>query len=149
MSDQKRVLHAGSGWSVMEDHSRGSTELGELAIVDGQGGGARICRAAEAEHLAGVLLRWAMRAREVERDQPQEDTEPFVRRAISPDALYDVHQVAEFLAPPGREAFHPDTVYRMGRRGVLAPVRVGPRRGRTRWRGRTILNYLQESEGRA
>lgn len=58
--------------------------------------------------------------------------------SIHPKRLYTAKEAAEALG------LHPDTVYRMGKqhRTPLPPVRVGPNRGRTRFRGQDILKYL-------
>lgn len=58
---------------------------------------------------------------------------------INPDRLYTVPQVAEILD------LHPNTVYSIPEQ-LLRRTRVGPRRGRTKVRGRDLLAYL---DGRA
>ena len=60
---------------------------------------------------------------------------------IHPDRLYDVEFVRHAIGPED-EPLHPDTVYRMGKRGVLPPTKTGPKRGRTLWSGRTLLKHI-------
>lgn len=67
---------------------------------------------------------------------------------IHPDALYAAKAVAVLLAPTGGKPLHVDTVYRIPERH-LPKTRVGPRRGRTLYRGRDILRYLGFTEGEA
>lgn len=50
--------------------------------------------------------------------------------------LYTVEEVATLLRR------HPDTVYRMGKRGILPPTKTGPKRGRTLWSGRVLLRHI-------
>ena len=54
---------------------------------------------------------------------------------INPDRLYTVPEVAAILA------LHPNTVYTIPEQ-LLRRTRVGPRRGRTKVRGRDLLAYL-------
>lgn len=55
---------------------------------------------------------------------------------IHPDRLYTAKEAAAFLG------LCETTVYRMGASGVLKRTGVGPRRGRTKYLGRDILQYL-------
>lgn len=56
---------------------------------------------------------------------------------IHPDALYKVGVPAKLFG------LKEDTVYRMGALGILPCVKVGPNRGRTKWRGSAILEYAE------
>lgn len=54
---------------------------------------------------------------------------------VHPDRLYTTNEVAEMLG------LHPDTVYRIPR-ALLRRTAVGPHGGRTKIRGRDLLDYL-------
>jgi hypothetical protein len=58
---------------------------------------------------------------------------------IHPERLYDARTAAELLG------IHRDTLYRIPDR-LLPRSRVGPRRGRTKFRGRALIEYLDRME---
>jgi hypothetical protein len=67
--------------------------------------------------------------------QQSVDRPPLTLEDIRPMALYDARDVAEVLG------IDRDSVYEIPE-DVLARVRVGPRRGRTRFYGWAITAYL-------
>lgn len=58
---------------------------------------------------------------------------------LHPERLYDAKTVAAYLG------IHRDTLYRIPDR-LLPRSRVGPNRGRTKFKGRNILAYVERME---
>lgn len=56
---------------------------------------------------------------------------------IHPDALYSASEVARVLG------LSVDSVYRLGQTPKLRKVTIGPRRGKTKFRGSVILKYVE------
>jgi hypothetical protein len=63
---------------------------------------------------------------------------------LHPTRLYDVDEVRVILNP--RHPLHPDTVYRIPEK-MLPKTKVGPRRGRTMWKGLDLMRYLGMETG--
>lgn len=62
--------------------------------------------------------------------------------SVHPDRLYTTNEVAQMLG------LHPDTVYRIPR-SLLRRTAVGPAGGRTKIRGRDLLNYVDGKDAAA
>jgi len=58
---------------------------------------------------------------------------------LNPERLYDASQIAEYFG------IHRDTLYKIPDR-LLPRTRVGPRRGRTKFKGRDVLAYEERSK---
>lgn len=59
---------------------------------------------------------------------------------LHPERLYDAKEVAKYLG------IHRDTLYRIPDR-LLKRSRVGPRRGRTKFKGRDVNAYIERMAG--
>lgn len=64
--------------------------------------------------------------------------QPTTLADIHPDALYSAADVARVLGVTV------DTIYRLGQTPKLRSIKIGPRGGRSKFRGRTILDYVTE-----
>jgi hypothetical protein len=59
---------------------------------------------------------------------------------IDPIRVYTAEEARVLLCPS--RPLHVDTVYRMGKRGVLRTVPLGPRGGHTGFQGQALLDYI-------